>query len=328
VETTDTSAHGIEIACDESGWEGSNFTTGNSVVIAHASVRIDTGAAAACVRELRGRSAGGHEFKAGHLLRGGPDLAAFLGPSGPLHGRALVHLTCKSCFVLGRVLDLLVGGSADTASLGLRPQPRLADQAAELCRAGPRTFGPEPWQAFLRAANLVLRADRHPKVRAPVDAFYDRLDALRSPAGCAVLDELARVRDSAPAARARLLEEQTLQPVLEPLLPSLARAVLHWSGGVHPVAVVHDEQSALTARRMARLERTLADLGRIRPPARGPFLRFRQADSRTDPRVQVADLLAGVARRIVTDDMTGRGDPELTALLRPYVDPASRWCRS
>jgi len=49
-------------------------------------------------------------------------------------------------------------------------------------------------------------------------------------------------------------------------------------------------------------------------------------DSRTDPRVQVADLLAGVARRVAADELVGRSDPDLTALLRPYVDPASRWC--
>jgi hypothetical protein len=52
---------------------------------------------------------------------------------------------------------------------------------------------------------------------------------------------------------------------------------------------------------------------------------LRGADSRTDPRVQVADLLAGLARRIASDELLGRGDPELTTLLRPYVDPASIW---
>ncbi|WP_211370872.1 hypothetical protein [Nonomuraea turkmeniaca] len=244
----------------------------------------------------------------------------------------MVHLTHKSCFVLGRVLDLFIGGSADAASLGLRPDQRLANLAATLCRAGPDTFGREPWQAFLTATNVVLRADRHRRVRAPVDAFFGQVEALRALAGGRqvgrILDELRDGRREAYAARARLLEDRALQPVLEPLLPALARAVLHWSGGLHPVAVVHDEQSALTERRMRRLEQILAapPLEMIRLPAQGRFIRFRQADSRTDPRVQVADVLAGVARKIVTDDLLGRSDPGLTALLRPYVDPASRWC--
>jgi hypothetical protein len=337
VEITQTSTeHDLEIACDESGWEGSNLAAGNSPVIAHASVRLDIDVAAECIRALRDRS-GRHsyEFKASHLLRtkGGSGLAGFLGPSGPVHGRARVHLTHKSCFVLSRVLDLFIGGYVDAASLGLRPDQRLARLATGLCRAGPDAFGRESWQAFLAAGNLVLRRDRRRRVRAPVDAFLEQVEALRALDGGGggvggFLDELRDGRQQAYAARTLLLEDRALQPVLEPLIPALARTVLHWSRGVHPVAVVHDEQSALTERRIRRLEQVLAapPLAVIRLPDRGRFIRFRQVDSRTDPRVQVADVLAGVARKVATDELLGRSDPALTALLRPYVDPASRWC--
>ncbi len=336
METTQTSTeHALEIACDESGWEGSNLAASNSDVIAHASVRLDIDAAAECIRALRGppgqRS---YEYKASHLLRtkGGADLAGFLGRSGPVYGRARVHLTHKSCFVLCRVLDLFIGGSVDAASLGLRPDQRLASLAARLCRTGPDTFGRQRWQAFLAATNVVLRADRRRRVHAPVNAFFGQVDVLRSLSDGSrvggILNELRNGRQEAYSARARLLEDQVLRPILEPLIPALARTVLHWSHGLHPVAVVHDEQSALTERRMRQLEQILAapPLELIRLPARGRFIRFRQVDSRTDPRVQVADLLAGVARKVATDELLGRSDPDLTALLRPYVDPASRWC--
>jgi hypothetical protein len=336
VETIQTSIeHASEIACDESGWEGSNLAAANSDVIAHASVRLDMDAAAEWIRALRGQSAQHrYEFKASHLLRanGGAELAGFLGPSGPVYGRARVHLTHKSCFIIGRVLDLFIGGSADAASLGLRPDRRLAGQEARLCRAGPAAFGREPWRAFLVAANAVLREDRRRRVRAPVDAFFGQVEALRALAGgevfTGILDELGGARREAYSARTRLLENHVLQPVLEPLLPSLAHTILHWSRGTHPVALVHDEQSALTERRMRLLEQILAapPLELIRPPAQGRFILFRQADSRADPRVQVADLLAGVARRVATDALLGRGDPDLAGLLRPYIDPASRWC--
>ena len=57
METTQTtSEHALEIACDESGWEGSSFAAANSDVIAYASVRLDTEAAAECIRAMRGRS--------------------------------------------------------------------------------------------------------------------------------------------------------------------------------------------------------------------------------------------------------------------------------
>jgi hypothetical protein len=336
VEQTQTSTeHALEIACDESGWEGSNLAAGNSEVIAYASVRLDIEVAAECIAALRSRSGQrSYEYKASHLLRnkGGAELAGFLGPSGPVHGRARVHLTHKSCFVLGRVLDLFIGGSVDAASLGLRPDQRVTSLAAGLCRAGPDTVGREPWHAFLAAANVVLRADRRRRVREPVDAFFGQVEALRALVGGSwigrILDELRNRRHDAHFARARLLENHVLQPVLEPLIPALARTVLHWSRGLHPVAIVHDEQSALTERRMRRLEQILAapPLEMIRLPAHGPFIQFRQVDSRTDPRVQVADLLAGVARKLAADELLGRSDPDLTALLRPYVDPFSRWC--
>jgi hypothetical protein len=169
-------------------------------------------------------------------------------------------------------------------------------------------------------ANAVLRDWKPRRVREPVDDLIDMVKSLTgSGAGLdPILDEISRARPAAYAARARLLEHHVVQPAVEPLIPALARTVLHWSGGGAEVSIVHDEQSAMTERRIRRLERQLL------PPGRA--LRLRQVDSRTDPRVQVADVLAGVARRIATDQLHGRGDPELAGLLRPYVHPASCWC--
>jgi hypothetical protein len=134
----------------------------------------------------------------------------------------------------------------------------------------------------------------------------------------AILDELRRARPGAYAARARLLDHRALQPALEPLIPALASTVRHWSrDGGTDVSIVHDEQSALTQRRIRRLERQLL------PPGRS--LHFRQVDSRTEPRVQLADVLAGIARRLAADELHHGGDPELSGLLSAYIDPASRW---
>lgn len=302
-----------EIACDESGWEGANLVAGNSTVIAYASVRLSVDAAAECLREL-----GGHakpEYKASHVLRADRStVTRLLGQAGPIHGNAFVHLTEKAHFVVGRLLDLVLGQSVDAASAGLAPDRRVAGLATTLSREGPGTLGAARWQAFLAAANAVLRDWKPRKVREPVDELLDLISPLDGDSRVgAILDELRRARSVAYVARAELLEAHVLQPAVEPLIPALARTILHWSG----VAIVHDEQSALTERRIRRLERQLL------PPGRS--LRFRQVDSRTDPRVQVADVLAGVARRIAADELRGRGDAELAGLLRPYLDPASCW---
>ncbi|SFC38419.1 hypothetical protein [Streptomyces aidingensis] len=78
-----------------------------------------------------------------------------------------------------------------------------------------------------------------------------------------------------------------------------------------PVALIHDRQSVLTEQRVARLCGT-AGVGSLV-----------LVNSLDDPRVQPADFLAGVARKIASDELNGRGDAVLTSLLRPYVDPGS-----
>jgi hypothetical protein len=107
------------------------------------------------------------------------------------------------------------------------------------------------------------------------------------------------------------------------MLPALAETVLSWSAGQHRVLVIHDEQSALTAGRLSRLQQVLADRAGLTPagadqtaasPGRvSPLAGLVMVDSRDDPRVQVADLLAGVARRLprILDD----------GPLQPFLSP-------
>ncbi|MET0233370.1 MAG: DUF3800 domain-containing protein [Kibdelosporangium sp.] len=98
-------------------------------------------------------------------------------------------------------------------------------------------------------------------------------------------------------------------------VPAIVRAVSHWGAAGNPVAIVHDRQNLLTGERLGRLRETLGSA----------LAGLRFVDSRDDARVQVADFLAGVARRIASDELNGHGDAELVALLRSYVDPASIW---
>ena len=111
------------------------------------------------------------------------------------------------------------------------------------------------------------------------------------------------------------------------MLPALAETVLFWSGDDRrQVLVTHDEQSALTAGRLRRLQQVLADGAGSSPPADAgetgsapsgisPLAGRLMVDSRDDPRAQAADLLAGMARRL----------PEIVdgGPLQPFVSPTS-----
>lgn len=301
----------VEIACDESGSEGERLAGGNTDVFGYGSVRIDADAAAACVAELRARiRSPAVEYKANHLLRRKhrDALAWFLDAGGPIAGRAHVHLVDKPFLLVTRVVAEVAGGPATAA--------------AALFRAGPRAFGPQRWTAFLMASNDLLRvAGRRPAPDDPAAAFSAAVDGLGGADAGAVAGGAADVVEALRAGRGRavrLRDEIDRAPgavaSLDPLVPAFTRVVEHWSDGGRPVLVLHDEQRILTPERIAAA-------GALHGRLAG--LRF--ADSIVEPRVQVADFLAGVARRIAEDERAGAHDPELAGLLGPYVDPASIW---
>ncbi|WP_116948175.1 hypothetical protein [Jiangella endophytica] len=307
----------VEIACDESGSEGERLAGGNTDVFGYGSVRIDAAAAAACVAELRLRiRSPAVEYKANHLLRSKhrDALAWFLGADGPIVGQAHVYLVDKPFLLVTRVVAEVAGGPATAA--------------AALYRAGPRAFGTQGWTAFLTASNDLLRAaGRRPVPDDPAAAFAVAVDALAvdgldvvgagAAAGAdavAVVDALRAGRERAAQLRDEIDRAPGAVPSLDPLVPAFARVVEHWSDGGRPVRVLHDEQRILTPERIAAA-------GTLHGRLAG--LRF--ADSIVEPRVQVADFLAGVARRIAEDELAGSHDPELAGLLSPYVDPGSVW---
>ncbi|MGW1347041.1 hypothetical protein ACWCOV_38725 [Kribbella sp. NPDC002412] len=244
----------LEVACDESGYEGEKLVGGVTDVFAHASVCIDEEDAAACVAELRRRiRSPATMYKATHLLRSKHRavLLWLLGDDGPLLGNARVFLVDKTYFL----------AEALVTRLGARPELTrfLYDAARRTAEA----------EAFLVAANDFLRTT--------------------------------------------LRDEQPVVSPLDPLLPAIMRAVEHWGAGGRRVVVAHDRQTTLSPERVFTLRGSAG------------FAGLEQVDSFTDSRVQVADFLAGVARKVASDQLKGSDDAEVSALLRPYVDPASIW---
>jgi len=300
----------VEIACDESGFSGTNLLDPSTPMITHASVDLSAGEAGQLIAELRSSS---HELKSGPFLRGpraGEALELFL---GALRGRALVHLIDKEFFLVTRVIDLLLAEPSYAAGTRLTQDRRPA--AVALHRAL-RAAG-EDGKAFLVSFTDLVRVKRRQPANQAVERFLRARDALagdrarETPAGDRAEETPAgeRAQPTPVGEQARKMpagiteervrdlltrlddDDRTIPPPLEPLLPALAETVLFWSEGRRRVLVTHDEQSALTADRLTRLQQALA-VGGVSPLA-GLIM----VDSRDDPRVQLADLLAGVARR-------------------------------
>jgi len=296
----------VEIACDESGSEGENLVGGETDVFVHAGIRMSPDEARTCVQEIRDRiGSPAEEYKANHLLRAKhrPVLEWLLDPAGPLAARGHVHLTDKTFFAVRAAVTLLA-------------EHGTATMARTLHRHGRAAFGAR-WDFFLAAFTSVLRLNPRRGVTTSPAEFFALVGELAGTPGeaGAIMGRFRDGGERVAAYRARLAADPSFVPVLDPLVPAVLHTVRHWSAGGTPVALVHDEQLALTDERVLQLKATLGH--------RLAGVRF--VDSRSDARVQVADFLAGVARRIASEELNARGDATLTALLESFVDADSVW---
>lgn len=303
--------HVVEIACDESGFSGRNLLDPATPVITHASVDLSVAEAAALIAELRsGFRCSPSELKSGQFLRGAKVDDALDWVLAALSGRAHVHLVDKRYFLVTRIVDLFLAEPSYAAGTRLTQDNRPT--AVTLHRA--RSSAAYHWDVFLLAfVELVRIKRRHRPDRRALERFFAARDSLvREGLGAPVDDVLGRLsRDRVWAVLTRVSDnDPSIPPPLEPMLPALAETVLFWSRGQRQVLVIHDEQSALTAGRLSRLQRVLDD-----GVGGQPLAGLVTVDSRDDARVQVADLLAGMARR-----WPGQIDD---GPLRPFVSATS-----
>jgi hypothetical protein len=316
----------LEIACDESGFSGTNLLDSATPLFTHASIDLRMDEATELIGSLRsGFGCSLNELKSGQFLRGPRAGEALEWLMASLAGRAHVLLVDKEYFLVTRIVDLFLSEPSYAAGTRLTQDQRPA--ALALYRA--RRAGGPAWHAFLAAFVELVRSKRphHPRRRAWESFFQAREAVAAAGVGSEAEHVLARLsRTKVRVVLSRLArDDRSIPPPLEPLLPALAETVLFWCGGGRQVLVIHDEQSALTADRLRRLQQALAD-GIDAPGAQGepgsgptskpsPFVGLVTVDSRDDARVQVADLLAGVARRT-----TSAREEEL---LQPFLSPTS-----
>ena len=314
----------IEIACDESGFSGTNLLDAATPVFTHASVDLRVDEAVDLIRTLRaGLRWSLDEVKSVQFVRGPRAPQALASLLAALSGRAHVHVVDKEYFLVTRIIDLLLVEPSYAAGTRLTQDHRPA--ALALYRAG-RARGRE-WTDFLAAfVELVRTKRRRQPYRGTVHRFFQARDSLAAglgPEAEGILNGLSRRRVRAVLTRLAH-DDPAIPPPLEPMLPALAETVLFWSGGQRRVLVIHDEQSALTASRLRRLQQVLTEGAYPtaadgheagRPPGLSPFAGLVTVDSRDDPRVQVADLLAGVVRR--SPNLRDDGP------LQPFLSPTS-----
>ncbi len=322
----------IEIACDESGFSGGNLVGGgHSPVFAHASISLQPETAAELIKHLRREigARGTGEYKSPEILRPRrrPILLWLLGSGSPIHGNAYVHLTDTRFFVLARMVDVLLGGQPVSGITSPGRNARTRPLVLALYSYGDQSYGTSRWQEFLKLSANLFRTNNRWLPKGPVQTFFAAVDSLAASSSASevreVMDLLRSTRSIAEATRAAYLENPKLTPLMEPLLPAMNRAVHYWGSYAQTISVVHDEQSALTPERIADIATAYA----ASQPGR-QLSDVRLVDSSREPRVQIADFVAGIARRVASDQLLHQADPEVAALLEPLVDHESVWVHS
>jgi len=307
----------LEVACDESGSEGEKLVGGSTDTFAHASVAVSTAVAEETIARVRVEARSpATEVKASVVLR--PQnrrvLEWLLGDRGPLLGHSHVHLTDKALHLTGRMLWLLGDEARDGTGGGM--DGGVDGDARGLHREAARRVGHESWASVLAAFNDVVRARSLEEATAGASVLARRL----SEVGTQLDGRLPAGGWSVPLEPEGLLRLVARgRGALDPIVPALADTLRHWGSAGRPFRVVHDVQAGLTE---AAVRAAVTASG---AEASGAFRGLHFVDSHADPRVQLADFLAGAVRRIASQVLAGDADPALVFLVTPYLSDRSVW---
>jgi hypothetical protein len=323
----------IEIACDESGSDGENLISGSSRIFAHGSTDLTSDEASCVIADLRGETAyAGSEVKSSRLLKG-QHLAHTLRrfePGGALRGRVRVSITDKAYMAVCKVVDLVIEEDAYRRGIQLHQFDIPRRIAQDLFAEGPRAYGTEMWGRLLHQFVSFVRTKQRQGVKTPIEELLATLDELRlvsrrNRVGTAMqLLWQGRAELEAYAASDGSHLENDL-PTLDPLIPSLMQTAGEWHRLTgRSIWVVHDRQSVLNDETCAILIGTGC---KPHPdfPIKVPIAGISQVDSRTDPRIQVADIVAGLGALAGRTALDGKLEASVRQAVQPILISSSLW---
>lgn len=330
--TSSRAAQPLVVACDESGNDGENLLAGGSRFFVHASVTISDLDAKAIMTDVRARTgSGSSELKSKTLLHPKNQATArWLLEHPNLKGSASLHFTDKRYFLVTKLFDATIEELAHEDEYDM-----YADGAA-LCGANilfftsPTLYGAR-WDALLVAFQDFLRAKSTPEAAATLKTFDDHVVDVRG-AGDSTGDVFLSLIHAGIKHLRTLSELQLGEGIdhrlrtLDPLIPALGATVLHWAAqSENAVEVLHDEAKELTPERIEGMRKYLAAPEVVSPNRAGKGVELRSVtlvDSKLEARVQVADLLAGLGRRVLEEESSGMRHP-LTPVVQGYMSKLS-----
>lgn len=323
----------LVVACDESGNDGENLLGGSSPVFAHASVTMSQKAAAEIMAEVRARTRSqSAELKSKTILQPKHEATARWLLQHPLLANAsAVHLTHKRYFVVAKLFDSTVEEIARDAGYDMYADGSALSAANILYFLAPSAYA-EKWDELLLAFQHFLRAKTAgdaTSALATLDAAFVDVSSVETP-----------LRDFVGMAFTGISHLQTLSALqlgmgidhrlrtLDPLIPAVGATVAFWARvSGRPVELIHDAAPEMSPERIAAIRYNLARPEIVSPQQAGKGVELTNVvlvDSKHDERVQLADLVAGLAR-VVGEQLAGREEHPLFAEIEPLISQDSIW---
>jgi hypothetical protein len=323
----------LVVACDESGNDGENLLVGSSPVFSHASVTISETEAAEIMAEVRARTRSqSAELKSKTIVQPKHEgTARWLLLHPLLKDAASVHLTHKRYLVVSKLFDSTVEEMARVKGHDMYADGSALAAANILYHLAPSAYG-EKWDELLLAFQHFLRAKTASDATtglATLDATFVDALAVRTP-----LSDFVNLAYTGISHLQGLSALQLGQGIdhrlraLDPLISAVGATVLFWADASgRPVELVHDAASEMSAERIASVKDSLARPEIVSPQRVGRGVELTDivlVDSQHDERVQVADLLAGLARVVGEQLAAGKEHPLLTEI-NPLISRYSIW---
>lgn len=314
------------IACDESGSEGENLMRSPHPHFVHASTNISVEEAQGFIERLRiDTRSQAVELKSTAVLlpRHRPALLRAL---RDFDGAANIALVDKAYFVASRMAALVDAEVLDVLGFSPARAGGGRDMASTLTTRLRDAVGDENWRSMMVSFNELVRAhrrdgDAQPTAEPFIAALERALIVCSDPKSLEMLEWLWSGQE-----RVRAYEETDAAAVreMDPMFSSLVAVASMWAVRLDsaPISLLLDMYGSLTeaAQEYVTLASNtpLSIAGDEIPlsEVRG----VRMVDSKSDARVQVADILAGVGREVGRLALAGEFDDDLQIVVHEMLD--------
>jgi hypothetical protein len=207
--------------------------------------------------------------------------------------------------------------------------PLLRQIARDLFAEGPRAYGPEKWNLLLAEFISFVRATHRKGVKTTLEQLLKTIDDLRLVSrrgrGETAMQLLWQGRREIEAYASDGSGREDGLRTLDPLIPAVMETARAWYESTgRSISMVHDRQSLLTDEMCAIL---ISAGNRPHPdfPFKVPIKAIVQADSRDDPRIQIADIVAGVGTLAGRSVLDGNVGTAVRQAIQPALIESSLW---